>query len=244
MKFSILFLVFVLTGCTNLSIDSAEDKKGTVAGLEGGILFYNGSITSAANNTLFETFNNSEVKPKRLIITSPGGEIRVGMELGRWVREHNLDVEVEELCASACANYVFTAGHFKYLNKNSVLIWHGSAWQEDISIEEAYQAKLDKYLAEMRAMESRLFFHLKVDNLLCLYGQSFYGFTDYVKEIFGIGTVGFDYSLADLQKFGLNNIVLIDNEWDWRKYKPKKSYKVKRIVVSDNYQFTLNRFEI
>lgn len=242
MRFSIYFLLLVLTGCTNLSTDSSEDAKDTVVKVDGGKLFYNGSITSVANKTLFKIYNGLEVKPKRLVITSTGGEVSLGIELGRWVQENNLDVEVEKFCASSCANYIFTAGHFKYLNKDSTLIWHGSAWQgwsDDFSNEED-----GKYLTKIRTMESRLFSQLKVDNLLCLYGQNFYGFKEYVKAIFGIGDVGFDYSLADLQKFGLDNIVLIDNEWDWRKYKPSHSYKVKRIAVSDNYQFTLNRFEI
>ncbi len=242
MKFSIYVLLLLLTGCTNLSTDSGEVTKDTVVRVDEGILFYNGSITSTANNTLFNIYNDLEIKPKRLVITSTGGEVSVGMELGRWVRENNLDVEVEKFCASSCANYVFTAGHFKYLNNDSTLIWHGSAWQD--WSDNFSSAEDGKYLTKIRTMESRLFFQLKVDNLLCLYGQDFYGFKEYVKGIFGIGAVGFDYSLADLKKFGLNNIVLIDNEWDWRKYKPSKSYKVKRIAVNDNYQFTLNRFEI
>ena len=54
MRFSIYFLLLVLTGCTNLSTDSSEDAKDTVVKVDGDKLFYNGSITSVANKTLFK----------------------------------------------------------------------------------------------------------------------------------------------------------------------------------------------
>ncbi len=93
-------------------------------------------------------------------------------------------------------------------------------------------------------METHFYADIGVDNLLTTYGQSKVSFWDYIQNFFGIGTVGYDYSLADLQKFGVANIELLDEEWDWRKYRPDRANLVKRIKVDDDYKFGLNRFEI
>ncbi|MCF4009640.1 hypothetical protein [Rheinheimera sp. UJ63] len=96
----------------------------------------------------------------------------------------------------------------------------------------------------MRKQETTFYSDIGVDNLLAIYGQTKFNLMDYVLNFFGKGAVGYDYSLADLQKFGLANIILLDNEWDWRKYRPQRASLVRRIKVDHDYEFELNRFEI
>jgi hypothetical protein len=240
--FSFISLVGII-GCTSVvSNTSNNPEKELFVGIRDGRLIYKGSITETANRDIFEAFRTAENKPERLLISSVGGDIKLGMELATWVRQHNLDVEVMGICASSCANYVFPSGRKKYLRKDSVLLWHGSAWQSDWDIEDEAKNAIIHYLDEMRVLETNFFAGINVDNLLCVYGQNKFNGWDHFLSLFGKGYKGYDYSLADMERFGLSNIILIDSEWDWRKYRPDKSSLVKRIEVSSDYAFKLRRF--
>ena len=70
-------------------------------------------------------------KPRVLKINSGGGEIPGAIQIREKVIELGLEVEVEELCASSCANYIFTAGKKKTINSGSVVHWHGDGQQKD-----------------------------------------------------------------------------------------------------------------
>ena len=243
LKIFIIVIVLCLTACTSMENEQYQNEKMEFAGFKSGDLVYEGAITKELNQNVFEAFRNADTKPKKLMISSPGGEIGLGMELGEWVREHNLDIEVANLCASSCANYVFTAANKKYLRKNSVLIWHGSAWQKNWNTDGVPENFLSEYLIPMREREALLFEKLGVDNLLTVYGQIQITWWQQVLQLFGQYNTGWDYYIEDLNRFGISNIILIDNEWDWRKYRPNKSNKVLRLKVSNEYIFKLRRFE-
>lgn len=245
MKYLVLMFSLLVIGCANLTSTGGSGQSTEVfVGIKNGKIIYQGEITEASNNTIFALFNDAELKPSRLVITSNGGEIGAGMALGRWVKDHKLDVEVKGACASSCANYVFPAANSKYLRKDSILIWHGSAWQSNWKIAEDNRESFNTYITLMRKMETHFYAEIGVDNLLTTYGQSKVNLWDYIQNFFGKAPVGYDYSLADLQKFGVTNIELLDEEWDWRKYRPTRANLVKRIKVDDEYKFVLNRFAI
>lgn len=245
MKHLVLIFSFLVVGCTSLKNTGESSQNVEIyVGIQNGNLIYQGEITEASNNAIFSLFNDAEFKPSRLVISSNGGEIGAGMDLGRWVKDNKLDVEVKGACASSCANYVFPAANTKYLRKDSILMWHGSAWQSNWRIAEDNRESFNAYITLMRKKETIFYADIGADNLLTTYGQSKVNFWDYIQNFFGKGTVGYDYSLADLQKFGVTNIVLLDDEWDWRKYRPNRANLVKRIKVDDDYEFELTRFEI
>ena len=52
------------------------------------------------------------------------------MKIGLWIFDHELDVIVDELCFSSCANYIFTAGKNKIIEKDAIVGWHGSEQQD------------------------------------------------------------------------------------------------------------------
>lgn len=234
MKFLPLIFCFLIISCT--TVRDSSPKHESFVGVKDGNLIYEGKITEASNDAIFVSFRDAKLKPNRLLISSNGGEIGAGMDLAHWVKENSLDVEVIDVCASSCANYVFPAGNTKYLRKDSVLMWHGSAWQSSWDSE--------KNIALMRKKETNFFVDIETDNLLCTYGQSKINFWDYLPKLFGRGIIGYDYSLADMKKFGLSNIVLIDGEWNWRKYRANKAHLVKRVEVDSDFEFKLRRFEM
>lgn len=49
-----------------------------------------------------------------------------GILIGRYVHEHRISVEVEDLCASSCANFVFLGAVKKRLLPGAVLGFHGN----------------------------------------------------------------------------------------------------------------------
>jgi hypothetical protein len=132
-------------------------------------------------------------KPVTLLsIASPGGILDAGIKLGRWVRQKNADVRVMMFCASACANYVFTAGRHKIIARDSVVMWHGGlqAWELGEILDEYRRqaaqamppdpdpyakiavAKLRRYstLAEYRDMEAAYLKEIGVDGALFVLG--------------------------------------------------------------------------
>jgi len=99
---------------------------------------YRGDISSAQNRDFFKRVQNKTVQ--RLIITSAGGEVEAGIELGLWVFRQKLTLEVHDYCFSSCANYVFTAAAKKIIRPNAVVAWHGNyhhlldtgLWRDDV----------------------------------------------------------------------------------------------------------------
>jgi hypothetical protein len=179
-------------------------------------ILYDGEISSEVNNSLFRLFDRAEIKPSKIIINSEGGDVYAGMDLGMWIRKQNLFLVVDRGCASSCANYVFTAARKKALKKYSVLIWHGNSFQE--SIDELVNEDLD-YAVEWRVREEAFFREIGVDYNVCIAGFKQISFWDELKAFFTQRPIaGFDYSLEDMQRFGIENISLLDGEWNWRQY--------------------------
>lgn len=244
MRFLIFLFSFLVTGCASVDDVGGDQKNRSFVGIKNGNLIYQGEITRPSNNSIFSLFRSAETKPNRLLISSHGGEIGAGLALGNWIKANNLDVEIIGACFSSCANYVFPAGNRKYLREGSILMWHGSAWQPQWDSAEELSDKFKTYITAMRKKETDFYADIEVDNLLPVYGQSKTSLWDYIQSFFGKGTVGYDYSLADMKKFGLTNIVVIGDEWNWRRYRPNRKSLVKRIKVDDDFEFKLCRFEI
>lgn len=216
-----------------------------------GRLQYAGMITPSANAVVMESFDRAEVKPQTLLITSPGGGIVAGMDLGEWILDNQLDVEIGGLCFSSCANYVFVAGATKILRSYSLLGWHGSAFQEEWDTRaDPEHPEYSPAFAETRARESRFYDRIGVDNVITLYYFdhdvsvfSWRGFRHTVLSRRG-PISGWYYSLEDLERMGVRNVVLADGEWAWQEYWPRDVSQVWLISLEDDYEFTSSRFAL
>ena len=60
---------------------------------------------------------------------SEGGDGAAALAIGILIHRHNWDVEVANVCPSSCANWIFPAGKTKYLNSQSMLLFHGGPHQ-------------------------------------------------------------------------------------------------------------------
>jgi hypothetical protein len=199
---------------------------------------YIGLITPEANAGAFELYKIAQPKPKSLLIESEGGSADAGMQLGAWLVENGLDVAIDTFCFSSCANYVFPAGRNKVLAPRALLLWHGGVTQP-INREELEQV-LDYSLEDMTAVErktllerysrdelmrqldesrirlvereTRFFRAIGVDQRITTLGHLFEN--ELLKDESGY-YMGWDYSLADLQRLGVRGVRVRDDEpWD------------------------------
>jgi ATP-dependent protease ClpP protease subunit len=75
----------------------------------------------------------SEASKKTFVVkASGGGDAYAALAIGILIHRHNWDVEVVGICPSSCANYIFPAGKTKYLNSQSMLLFHGGPHQKNI----------------------------------------------------------------------------------------------------------------
>jgi len=188
-------------------------------------IFYVGGLTSEANAKVFDLYEKSTNKPGTLNITSTGGDIQVGMELGEWLVEKKLHVKVEDYCMSSCANYIFPAGVNKYIGSKALVAFHGGAHSESfISNDESTLAPFpeDKRESVKKAMDEALRIHRDKTGKR---ETEFYKKIGVSKSINTLGQLGkysnhgthyngWYYSLEDLEKFGVNNLIVIDGPWN------------------------------
>lgn len=93
------------------------------------IVVFSGKLTKeSVAEILVELKRDSTEK---LVINSSGGNAAAAMQLGRAIRELSLNIEVQGLCTSSCANYVFPAGNRKRVAEGGLVTWHGGALQSD-----------------------------------------------------------------------------------------------------------------
>jgi hypothetical protein len=211
---------------------------------------YSGLITAEANAGAFALYDSAQPKPTALWIESQGGSAGAGMELGSWLLDNGLGVEVDTYCFSSCANYVFPAGRSKVLAPQASLMWHGGVTQP-IAPEEL-EAVLDDTLAHMDeaegrtlleqhsrtellqqldlsridlvARETRFFQRIGVDQRITTLGHL------YERELLqGEGDyTGWDYSLEDLAKLGVRQIQVRDGG-QWAPVCPLRNGRIYRI---------------
>ena len=90
-------------------------------------IYYRGDLSEARNQRVYDLYEEAVQKPNLLVISSGGGEVHLGLDLGNFIWDEQLDVSVPGYCLSSCANYIFTAGRRKLLGKHAVLGFHGGA---------------------------------------------------------------------------------------------------------------------
>ena len=96
---------------------------------EGDTLRIDGDITHSMHEEIARYLSEQAVK--RIIISSPGGDIDAGINIGFLIHQYNIDIEIVDTCNSSCANYLFTAAANKTIHDGATVIWHGNSQQKD-----------------------------------------------------------------------------------------------------------------
>lgn len=220
---TVIFCTFFLNGHALSEV--------TLASNDSSVIIYKGTITFEENTKAFALYENSSNKPSTLEITSLGGGINAGLQLGEWIVENKLNVSIPKYCLSSCANYIFAAGNLKYMGKHAYLIWHGGARQpgltellkananravaQTVSVANRFTARakkhkeIDDHIAFIQQREILFFNNLGINPNITILGQIF----PYRSEYPSTGFSGWDYSMRDLAKLGVKNVLIEDNHW-------------------------------
>ena len=202
---------------------SAEEPLITV---EGTTITYVGKISVKSVGRLLNAVKGN--KFETLVISSGGGEINAAMKMGSWVFDNNIDVVVDGVCMSSCANYVFTAGRRKTIKNGSIVAWHGNALQEsgmsekDVreSVIEAFNRlpesekkkqnledlvrksieQMREYRAASKKRQAQFFAKIGVDEYVCRIGNEKYRAQDF-----------YILSVEDMNRFGIHNVQAPEN---------------------------------
>ena len=155
------------------------------------------------------------------------------MLIGEWIFDHEIDVIVDEICFSSCANYIFTAGKNKIIEKDAIVGWHGSEQQDPfiaagygISLAELYRRNYDEmkewgaipsgetkeeFVESMmmaddydEADEPEFLDKIGVNLYLMVYGMLPDQFDYYFSDDTHFG--GWTFSIEDMAKFGVHNV--------------------------------------
>ena len=97
--------------------------------IKGDALRINGDITESMYEVVSRYLEGNDVT--RILVTSHGGDIDAGINIGRLIYTYKLDIEVIDYCISSCANYLFTAAVNKTIHDGAAVIWHGNTQQKD-----------------------------------------------------------------------------------------------------------------
>ena len=98
--------------------------------VEDSTIIFVGDIELETYRDFLDAVRGKENQITTIRVNSPGGITDQGILIGQWIFDHEIDVIVEEQCFSSCANYVFTAGKNKIIEKDAIVGWHGSEQQE------------------------------------------------------------------------------------------------------------------
>lgn len=170
---------------------------------------YSGDITHEKNKQVFSLFKANDVT--MIEINSLGGDVLDGIELGTWIHEHNIDIQVGDICASSCANYVFPAAKEKYLHEKSILLWHGSSYQK--SIDNLVKSG-NEFAKKWRQQEEFFFKKVGVKHQITTCGLT--QVPNWLSLLYTLGfsdIKGFDYSIDDIKRFGIKEVKFTDSEW-------------------------------
>lgn len=251
--------VFTLMSCANLPQDDDEAKvsryinKPARVTIRGDAIIFKGPISEINNQKLFKAFKEARNSPTSLRITSGGGSVEAGLELGEWVLENQLNVHIPRICASSCANYVFTAGKEVTLDSTAVVFWHGSPTMDDLvagtPAEQARRDGVEKslqqmkpgltdphgYWNEVRVRNRRFFRNVGIDPVITM--LSFVADESSLEKITDAASwtqYGAYISIEDMKYFGVNH-VRVKGEKAWAPEKSKVAIKalIKVTLVED-----------
>ena len=137
MKRSILYIAVslaVIIGAGALVITSQNSESPAEIYIEENALVYHGDINEPSYEKL-KMMMDENPGIKTLEIRSLGGDTIAGKKIARMIFEEKLNVAVDTICFSSCANYIFPSGAQKFILEDGIVGWHGSELQFEVLAE-------------------------------------------------------------------------------------------------------------
>ncbi len=190
--------------------------------VQGDTIYYNGGIDEPSYQK-FSQIMEENPSVSKMVINSGGGDTQSGIKIGTLVYERGMDVKVEEICFSSCANYVFVSGSEKIIGKNSFVGWHGSESQTEVlaeldgvSNEEYLKSELRDALSEASPFWSEADVEREYQRVLSglpaeaaffdLIGLDKQVTLNGLEHIIEMGCVGWTHTIEDMQSYNIQNV--------------------------------------
>ena len=218
----------VATGDKPPEIERARAEPAQVH-VQGDTVYYNGNFSKASSATFDAAVSGiARGQETRLVIISGGGDTVAGRHVGRWVRDMGLVVEVDIICFSSCADYIFPAGRARVIRADAFVGWHGNerqfhllAARKGVSLE----VLLAQYVPKDASPEQRTAFFrdfAETTNVTMKDEADFYAKLG-LNDAFAVcavgdilekrpgyaGQIGWGFSLADMARLGMTNTVYL-----------------------------------
>ncbi len=206
----------------------AKAEPATVQ-VQGDTLYYTGNF-STASSAAFDAVVAGIARGQitRLVISSGGGDTVAGRHVGRWVSDMGLVVEVDVICFSSCADYIFPAGRARVIRADAFVGWHGN--ERTFHVQAARDGKrledlLAQYVPKDASPEQRTAFFrdfAETTKVTLKDEADFYAKMG-LNDAFAVcavgdilekrpgyaGQIGWGFPLADMAHLGLTNTVYL-----------------------------------
>ena len=194
----------------------ASFSRGDVS-VDGTTASYVGYLSRRSVERLLLEVADAEPPVDTLMISSGGGETRLGRQLGSWVHDNRITVVVDHICFSSCANYIFTAAPLKVIDAGALVGWHGSEQQgRYISLDgeclepdgsgagdaDASAALGVTVVRPAPREEVEYLAQIGVSADALLYGHM----PERCEHYVGAGVQGWTFSITDMAAFGITNV--------------------------------------
>jgi hypothetical protein len=100
----------------------AEIKDAVVDSPDPDVISIQGIITPQTARQFQSLLRSST---RKVMVSSEGGVTEAALDIAEHIQKRRIDVEVVDVCASSCANYIFIAGAGKVIREGGVVGWHG-----------------------------------------------------------------------------------------------------------------------
>lgn len=193
-----------------------------------------GSIDFDDEKRFLDELESMTFNPRKLIVSSPGGRTITALKIGEDIKSYKLNIEIANVCLSACANYFFPAANRKIFSDTDALAWHGSFNSPDgyriiqsankilrDSSELSDEGKIKDL--EYKKIEKEFYEYLEVNQNLPICAQ--------INKIIPLANPEqfYFYNLKDLEKMGLKKIEFNGSEQKWFDYQKLNKFWLVKI---------------
>ena len=169
--------------------------------LEGDAIVFTGRIDLVSAREFLDLLPDPAVR--RLVIRSQGGLVAPALEMAEAMQARGIDVEVQGLCLSSCANYIFPAGRRKLISGPGAVAWHGNMAHviyRQTRGDEQWSEDTMSQARELAPREEAFYRNVGVDGFICWFGKiPPYGEGDF-----------YALSVADMKRFGIADVTVLD----------------------------------
>jgi len=81
-------------------------------------------ISGKVDEAMWNEIQNLPVKTRQISIESTGGREDIGIKIGNYLNQHDIDVRVETFCLSSCAMYVLAGAPHVIVSEGALVGFH------------------------------------------------------------------------------------------------------------------------